>query len=96
MASFKLHLYLTRRFFRLPQGVALNLVAGLGSDGPQRFIPLGERAGEFDREAEIADKGLTGRAAIYHPATHELFVNLHTVRVARPHRSLQIDTYARN
>jgi tetratricopeptide (TPR) repeat protein len=44
---------LTRRFFRLPQDVALTLAAGLGSDGPQRFIPLGERSGEFERTESV-------------------------------------------
>jgi tetratricopeptide (TPR) repeat protein len=60
---------LTRRFFRLPQGLALTLAAGLGSDGPQHFLPLGERAGEFDRSESVPTRagivlhfGFTSRA----------------------------------
>ncbi len=50
---------LTRRFFRLPRGVALGLTAGLGTDAAQPFVPLGERTGEFDRtESVITDTGI--------------------------------------
>ena len=47
---------LTRRFFRLPPDVGLTLAAGLGSDGPQRFIPLAERTSEFDHTESVATR----------------------------------------
>jgi tetratricopeptide (TPR) repeat protein len=45
---------LTRRFFRLPPGVTLTLAAGLVSDKLQRFIPLQERVGEFERIESVS------------------------------------------